>query len=338
MLVGPPSCGKGEVLGPVSQLPDVYPTATLTEAALLSGSSQADGMPTGTGGLLRELGNFGIVLFKDFTSVLSMHRDKRAEVLAALREIYDGSWTRRLGVDGGRTLSWSGKVGMLAGCTPVIDQHHAVSSSMGERFLMYRFEPVDGLKQADSALKRAGRDDKMRETLNRVVKELFDSITLPKRIPPLNPKMRRRFSALAALAARCRSPVERDNYRRDIVSVPPPESPARIGGALYRLYSGMRVIGVSPKEAWRVTSRVALDCMPAARRPVFDALVGSDSRVLSLSDIVAKTRLPEGTARRSLEDFVAHRVIIRVTAGQGTKGAWMLSNETREQIGLARLR
>ena len=30
---------------------------------------------------------------QDFGSVLSMHREARAAVLAALREVYDGSWT-----------------------------------------------------------------------------------------------------------------------------------------------------------------------------------------------------------------------------------------------------
>jgi hypothetical protein len=38
LLVGPPGGGKSELLQSVSALPDVYPAATLTEAALLSGS------------------------------------------------------------------------------------------------------------------------------------------------------------------------------------------------------------------------------------------------------------------------------------------------------------
>lgn len=37
LLVGPPGCGKTEVLGPLTALPDVWPAATLTEASLLSG-------------------------------------------------------------------------------------------------------------------------------------------------------------------------------------------------------------------------------------------------------------------------------------------------------------
>ena len=37
-----------------------------------------------------------------------MNRDTRAEVLAALREVYDGRWSRNVGTDGGRTLDWTG--------------------------------------------------------------------------------------------------------------------------------------------------------------------------------------------------------------------------------------
>jgi len=34
---------------------------------------------------------------------------QKAEVLAALRELFDGAWTRHLGADGGKPLSWNGK-------------------------------------------------------------------------------------------------------------------------------------------------------------------------------------------------------------------------------------
>ena len=48
------------------------------------------------GGLLRQIGAFGFISLKDFGSILSMHADGKAEVLAALREIYDGAWTRQI--------------------------------------------------------------------------------------------------------------------------------------------------------------------------------------------------------------------------------------------------
>jgi hypothetical protein len=40
--------------------------------------------------LLRKIGDRGILVIKDVTSILSADRNVRASVLAAVREIYDG--------------------------------------------------------------------------------------------------------------------------------------------------------------------------------------------------------------------------------------------------------
>ncbi len=42
LLVGPPGSGKSELLQSLGALPDVHPTATLTEAALLSGTPKRE--------------------------------------------------------------------------------------------------------------------------------------------------------------------------------------------------------------------------------------------------------------------------------------------------------
>jgi hypothetical protein len=90
-LVGPPSSAKTELLNSVSPLPNMVPTATVTMAALLSGVPKKQRAASAKGGLLRQIGSFGYLLLKDFGSVLSMRPEAKAEVLGALREIYDGS-------------------------------------------------------------------------------------------------------------------------------------------------------------------------------------------------------------------------------------------------------
>jgi hypothetical protein len=163
MIVGPSSGGKTEIIVAIVRLPYVRLGATLTEPALLSGTSKKQMEAGSKGGLLREIGDFGILALKDFTSILAMHRDKRAEVLAAMREIFDGSWTRNVGTDGGRTLTWSGKLGLVAGCTAAIDSYHGVMAVMGERFLLYRLPTTDPIQQAKQALANTGRVRAMRE-------------------------------------------------------------------------------------------------------------------------------------------------------------------------------
>jgi hypothetical protein len=112
--------------------------ATITPAGLLSGTPKKQQVKGAKGGLLQQIGDFGIIVLKDFGSVWSMRADNKAETLAALREVFDGSWTRHLGTDGGKTLSWQGKVGLIFGATGVIDAHYSVIGAMGDRFLLSR--------------------------------------------------------------------------------------------------------------------------------------------------------------------------------------------------------
>ncbi len=88
-------------------------TSTITsEGALLSATSKRERSSNATGGLLRKLGNRGVLVVKDVTSILSMNRDMRAGVLAALREVYDGRWERNVGTDGGHLdVDWAARAG-----------------------------------------------------------------------------------------------------------------------------------------------------------------------------------------------------------------------------------
>jgi hypothetical protein len=171
-LIAPPSSAKTEILNSVSSLPYVVQAATLTPAGLLSGTPKKQQHASAKGGLLRQIGAFGIICLKDFGSILSMRPDAKAEALAALREIFDGAWTRVLGTEGGRVLEWKGKVGLVFGATGVMDAHHSVISGMGDRFLLNRLIPDRG--QFKRALSHTGAATKqMRQELAEAVARLF---------------------------------------------------------------------------------------------------------------------------------------------------------------------
>src|SRR5262249_43375261 len=65
-VIGPPSSAKTELLNSVSGLPHVVQAATLSIAGLLSGTSKKQYDKGAKGGLLRQLGDFGIIALKDF--------------------------------------------------------------------------------------------------------------------------------------------------------------------------------------------------------------------------------------------------------------------------------
>jgi hypothetical protein len=325
ILVGAAGSGKTESLNATNRLDGIHVVGTLTEASLLSGTPRKDAAATATGGLLREIGDSGIVVLKDFGSILSMHRDARGSVLAALRELYDGAWTRLIGVDGGRRLHWEGRLGLLAGATTVLDNHHAVMAQLGERFLLYRITIDDADAQGRSSLAHLGHERDMRGELAAAVAGLFAGLDLSQP-PAITDTDTDRLVALAVLVARARSPVVRDGYSRDVELVPDSEAPGRIVGALARLLTGLRMIGVADPIAWQVTTKTGLDSMPAGRRQALGLLVAADEATTTA--IASELDLPTTTTRRLLEDLAAHHVISREPQGKGKADKWRIRPES----------
>jgi hypothetical protein len=323
LVVGPPGDGKTELVNATTRLPKTHLAATLTEAALLSGTALKERAKGAKGGLLRSIGDEGSLVLKDFGSVLSMNRDSRASLLAALREVYDGSWTRHVGVDGGTMLHWQGRLGLLAGCTQMIDRHHAAMGALGERFVLLRTREVDCDQQARRALAHSGKEGRMRAELQRAVSGLLGN-GLPNQPRDISPEEVDGLIQLATLVVRCRSAIERDNYSREIELVPRAEAPTRLVGVLARLLAALDAIGLERGQAWKVINRVGLDSMPALRRSCLEVLLKHGE--VSTTGVAEAVRYPTQTTRRSLEDLTAHDVICRISHGSGKSDTWKLSD------------
>lgn len=337
ILVGPPSSGKSEILQALTGLECVFSAATLNEAALLSGTAKKERDDDATGGLLRQIGDFGIIVCKDFTSILSMHREAQRALLAALREIYDGSWTRRLGSGGGMTLDWKGKVGLLAGCTHAIESAHTVTSAMGERFIQYRMPLLSDAAeraQARAALTRRQREEQMRAELAGAVSEFFAALSLPLVPPALSNSEIECLEALAMFVARARSAVERDSYRRDIDFVPPPEVSTRLFLNLKGLFSGLLAIGVPRGPAWHIVLRVGFDSIPGLRRSILELLI--DPRKFMYPHAIAdRTGCSKTAVERALEDLQAHGLVGGERGGGRVASRWGLTDWAWTQYQLA---
>lgn len=327
LLVGPPGGGKSELLNAVSHLKDAHQVGTLTEAALLSGTPKKEHADDSKGGLLRSIGARGVIVCKDFGSVLSMNRDARAHVLAALREVYDGSWTRHVGTDGGRMLHWEGQVGLVGGVTPTIDRHHAVMGAMGERFTLYRLPEVDSDTQARQALSHAGKEVQMRRELREAAEAVVEDLVEPR---DNSPEEENHLIALATLVVRSRSAVERDGYTREIELVPDHEAPTRLIIMLDRLLRGLDAIGCERQRAMRVVTKTALDSIPALRWAVMTNLHAVPE--LDTNAVASAVRHPASTSRRALEDLTAHGLVECERHGEGIAHKWSLSAFARQRM------
>lgn len=324
LIVGVPGGGKTEILQSLTGLPRIHPTATLTEGALLSGTAKREKAADAKGGLLRQIGDFGIILLKDFGSVLTINKDVRGAVLQALREIYDGSWTRQIGTDGGRTLHWQGKVGLIGGATPAIDSHHGVMAALGERFVFYRLPTLDEQEHAAGALKHLGQEQQMRAELLRAVQDLFKGVEVPPTLSPPVGAEREWLISLARLTARCRSAVIRDPYSREVEHLAGVEAPTRLTLILAKLLAALTLLGVDWQTAHTVVLKVALDSMPQLRRIILEHLAQNVGQHTT-TEISISAGYPTQTTRRALEDLFSYQVIGRESGGEGKADKWQVT-------------
>jgi hypothetical protein len=350
LLIGPPASGRTILLETLAGLPKVHLVSLIKgPSALLSGTGKKDCVKGSTGGLLRQVGNMGMLVIKDFTSILSLPHEPLMETLGAFREVYDGRWSRALGADGGRVLEWEGKCGLIGACTPAIDQYHAVIRPLGERWMYYRYAESDGYGESKKVM--ATRDPeacmlKMREAVSEFLEQTgaqWEDGGLDRR--ELGDVESNRMFAMSSFVVAARSPVVRDYHTKEIVDVSQREAPTRLAASLTQLYLGMELAGLPEDERWRILGKVALDSMPQLRLKVIEALVTRGEKSGGLKEIL---QCSSGTIRRVTEDLVIHGIIEklakkdRTTAEDGSSGlergasagSFKITQWGRKQLGL----
>jgi hypothetical protein len=253
-----------------------------------------------------------------------------------LRELYDGAWTRRVGLGGGRELHWKGKLGLIFACTAIIDSHHSVIGSMGDRFLLSRLQPVRK-GQFNRALQHAGKiNQQMRKELAEAVAHLFAGRRSEPR--PIGEDEIERIDAALMLAVQLRGPIERDRYTRDIRSIYGAEGTARLGLMIERLLAGLDVLGVERTEALKVAESVVMDSVPPIRRDAYEYarqrcdMYGKVEEFKTAS-LANRLGLPTTTVRHALEDLAAYGLVIRrsvTTQGGKSTDFWRAIAEADE--------
>jgi hypothetical protein len=318
-IIAPPSSAKTEMLITLAKLPHTEMVGTLSVAGLLSGVPRRQQAASAKGGLLAKIGPFGFLVLKDFGSILSMRPENKAELLAALREIYDGHWTRIVGADGGKTLSWSGKIGLLFGCTRVYDSYYGVIAELGDRFLLCRLEPHKD--QFRHALKNANRAPQMRASLVEAVTNLFATPLPPPR--DVGDREIKWLNEILQVAVRLRGSVKRDYRTRELEDIYGAEGTARFGKALERVLSGLDCLGVKRSKARKVIRAIAFDSVPPNRLKIFCYLKKTlKGRLADTTTIATAVGLPTTTAHRVLEELVVYGLAERAPQGQGKANLW----------------
>lgn len=328
-LVAPPSGGKTEIIRALDDVRDVFPLSALTPNTFASGFERR-GVETS---LLPKLDG-KTLLMKDFGTVLTMYREARGEILAQLREIYDGSFSKEWG--NGKSLKWTGKVGLLAGVTGIIDREYSLNAILGERFLLYRVPRAEGRALARAALGQRQQEAEHRRTLRRLVAAFVDSLTLS--VPAFDPVIAEGLAALAEFTALARSPVFFDARGEHISLIPEPEAPGRLVKQLAALGQALAVVrgegAYMSVGTYLTIGQVAQDTIPAPRRLMLEAILAApDDPPPTTSALGELTRYPTPSARRYLEELAAVRLVDRRPEGPGRPDRWAASAHLRELLG-----
>ena len=332
MVVGGSGFGKTETIAPLSALPLVHMASSISsEGALLSATPKRDKTKGATGGMLAQIGSRGLLVLKDFTTILSMNRDARAQIIAAFREIADGRWERSVGTDGGRKLVWEGKIGMVAAATAAIDNAHAVLSEMGSRFTFVRMgETEEGTEIAKRALANVGHETQMRKELSDAYRGLLEYGELQPALE-INDAIRDAFIAMANLSSLARSPVTRD-YRGQIEHIGDREAPTRMVKVIMQIWRACGVIGMTQAAGvgghLAAIHRIGAEAAPQitgdpAPGGGASRLSSRQTRLRSTSDmerpdgkgwlmtaeVANRLGHPVQTVLRSLQDMAAHGLV-----------------------------
>ena len=189
-VVAPPGSGKTtmSIMGACG-LPEVITMGDVTEKTFLSGfyAHQEPGILEKLGHTVQEGQTFtskgnAILLAKDFTTVLSMRREKRSEILGQLREIHDGQFKRTFGT--GVTKLWMGRVTIIAAVTPVLDRHHSIFSVLGERFLQVRWHRPDSEEAGEWAILQQGRESDLQTKLRGAINDILNNAAMKAPVLP----------------------------------------------------------------------------------------------------------------------------------------------------------
>jgi hypothetical protein len=153
LLVGSLSSGKTEAIRALNDYADGR-LDEITAAGLLSWRPGKNPKPVGLlARLPQDAASFATIA--DLSTLLaSSDRGQRDQLFALLRRVYDGEVVRDLG-NAPDALRWRGRLTLLAGVTPAVDNYSSHTDALGPRWLYLRLHETSHAEQrAANALAR----------------------------------------------------------------------------------------------------------------------------------------------------------------------------------------
>jgi len=316
MCVAPSGSLKTAILQSLDGLPTVHFVDEVTPNTFVSGripERQEEGQrkrkqKREPASLLHRIGNDGFLVSADFSTILSMDERSRARILAQLRRIYDGHFSREFGTE--EKLDervWKGRLTFITGATPDIDAHYLVFRSLGERFVQTRWPRAGGIEAGIKAMRqRENAASDLRASVHGLLLPILKRSSVPS--PDFPPEYELRVAHLGEFVALARAHVLRSRNDHELLASPSPEGNTRLPQQFAQIGRGAAVLAGREEvneEDFALVSRAAFDCIPGVRGAVIRALRNATSPY--------SVGLPSSLVYRTLDDLEALGLAARPT-------------------------
>ena len=278
MIVASSSGGKTAVLMTLDELEFVpgrrvtFFISDLTENTLASGFKVSGG---GDASLLNQMPVGGVMIFKDFTSMLTKRHETRDTIMGQLREVYDRKFDKRTGNK--QDVAWKGRVGALAGVTEAVHEYMASMSVMGDRFIMYSPKQPDRRELLRFIMKLKVDTENQEKRLLEARAVMQDYLRMCiKRLPEaqmvMSEKDKEHLMEVADFVTKARSGVIEDQRTGAVRFVPSAEMPTRLIDQLLSIATAlclMRVVDnkdpTLDRQDMLLLYKIAFDSIPLKR-------------------------------------------------------------------------
>ena len=292
--------------------------------------------------LLHKMPYGGVMVFKDFTSMISKNEQSRMTIMGQLREIYDGAYTKRTG--NGEDVLWNGKIGAIAGVTEAIFQHMESMSAMGDRFVLYQIKQPDRVQvtkykinQINTGITEYSTMPILKEMTEQYLQKAFNAMASSESIKlDLNEKQINEIVAVADFCTMVRSGMIIDKYRQRITFVPTPEMPMRMFEQMYAIaisFMFMRKLDEPdcsdeiPEADLAVIYKIAFDSIPVVRRIALQYLTLYDGGVTTAA-LARKINYESEVVAGWLAQLNSLGIVKRMKQSSGGNG-WALDDKYR---------
>jgi hypothetical protein len=338
MLVAPSSGGKTAVLLTLDELEFVTGKKVSFFISDLTENTFASGFKSGGGdaSLLNKVPYGGLLIFKDFTSILTKRHEARDAIMGQMREIFDRKFDKSTGNN--QDTAWRGKLGALAGVTTAVHEYMSEMSVMGDRFIMYSPKMPDRKKllhfMMDMKLDGDSQEKKLdaaKELMHAYLKSCLKYMKGAKL--QMKEEDRQHLMDVADFATKVRSGVITDDRRGLVRFVPEPEMPTRLIEQLLSIGTVLSLMHEVDGRAdtslddddMKMLYKIAFDSIPVKRRWALRQLA-SYAQGATTAGIAAKIGYETEVVKEWLAQLNALGICTRLKS-TGSGDTWLLNEE-----------